>query len=99
MKILQTIQKYLGYLDISALPRKFQFSFQHILTLILFLQFSFASMAFFFFKATQLLEYVDCFYALVTVPLNIMTLSLNIRNSSKIFILINDVEEAILKRE
>lgn len=99
MKILLTIQQYFGYLSISPSSEEFGFNLQHILTLILFLQFSLASIAYFLFTATQLLEYVDCFYALITVPLNIITFSSNVRNSPIIFKLIDGVEAAIQKRE
>lgn len=56
-------------------------------------------MAFFLFTATRLVEYVDCFYALVTAPLNVITFSSNVWNSPVIFKLINDVEATIQKSQ
>lgn len=97
MLILQTIRQYFGYLGISPSPKKFRFTIQHILTIVLLLQFAFALLAFFLFTAKRLVEYVDCFYALVTAPLNVITFSSNVWKSAVIFKLIDDVETTVQK--
>lgn len=98
MKILQTIREYFGYLAIDPTPKKFRLNLQQILTIILFSQFALALLAFFLFTATRLEEYVDCFYGLVTAPLNVITFTSNAWKSQNIFNLINDLEKAIQKR-
>lgn len=99
MKILQTVSHYFGDLGISPSQKTFRFNIQNILTLVLYIQLTCASIAYLVYSGTKLVEYVDCLYTVATVLGNIVVFSSNVWKSPRIFKLIRDVETTVEKRK